>query len=168
MSKRPLLTAPRPARLAVPLVLMLVAGAVAATAARAAAVTRIDQAAAASASPRKTVWDRVFSEAQAGRGEALYKKSCTVCHRDDLTGSDGPPLRGLDFFIRWREQTVAEMLDEIQATMPVSNPGSLDPQTYLDIVSFLFKFNGVPVGTSDLPANSDVLEKIVVTEKPAS
>jgi cytochrome c len=114
----------------------------------------------------RTVWDRVFSESQAARGQALYKKSCTVCHRDDLTGSDGPPLTGIDFFIRWREHTVAEMLDEIQMTMPQSNPGSLSPQTYLDIMSFLFKFNGVPMGTTDLVADPDALSQVAVTEKP--
>ena len=35
------------------------------------------------------VWKWVFSEA-------------------DLSGSDGPPFRGLDFFIRWRGYTIAE------------------------------------------------------------
>jgi cytochrome c len=114
----------------------------------------------------RTVWDRVFSESQAARGQTLYKKSCTVCHRDDLSGSDGPPLKGIDFFIRWREHTVAEMLDEIQMTMPQSDPGSLSPQTYLDIMSFLFKFNGVPMGTTDLVADPDALSQVAVTEKP--
>jgi hypothetical protein len=113
-----------------------------------------------------TVWDRVFSEAQAARGQTQYKKSCTVCHRDDLGGSDGPPLTGIDFFIRWREHTVAEMLDEIQMTMPQSEPGSLSPQTYLDIIGFLFKFNGVPTGTTDLVAEPGALSQVAVTEKP--
>jgi hypothetical protein len=113
----------------------------------------------------RTIWDRPFSEPQAIRGQTAYKKSCTVCHRDDLGGSDGPPLRGLDFFIRWRGQTLAEMLDEIQMTMPMSDPGSLPPQTYLDIMSFLFAANGVPLGTDDLVADTDTLSTILVTEK---
>src|SRR5450631_3655156 len=114
----------------------------------------------------RTVWDRVFSESQAARGQTLYKKSCTVCHRDDLSGSDGPPLKGTDFFIRWREHTVAEMLDEIRMTMPQSDPDSLSPQTYLDVMSFLFKFNGVPMGTTDLAADPDTLSQVAITEKP--
>ena len=121
---------------------------------------------AGTASAPRTVWDRVFSESQAARGQTLYKKSCTVCHRDDLSGSDGPPLKGIDFFIRWREHTVAEMLDEIQMTMPQSEPGSLSPQTYLDIMSFLFKFNGVPMGKTDIVADPDALSQVAVTEKP--
>jgi cytochrome c5 len=116
----------------------------------------------------RSVWDRVFSESQAARGETQYKKSCTVCHRDDLSGSDGPPLKGADFFIRWREHTLAEMLDEIRMTMPMSEPDSLPAQTYLDILGFLFKYNGVPMGTVDLLADPDALSQVAVTEKPPS
>ncbi len=157
--------APRHARSVLSFLLILVACAFAAASIRAAS-SAIPQAAEPSATSKKTVWDRVFSEAQATRGEALYKKSCTVCHRDDLSGSDGPPLKGLDFFIRWRGQTIAEMLEEIRSTMPIGSPESLAPQTYLDIMSFLFRFNGVPVGTADLTADPDVLPHIIVTEKP--
>ena len=116
---------------------------------------------------RKTVWEGVFSEEQAKRGEALYMKSCTQCHRNDLSGttSDGPPLKGLDFFIRWRGQTIAEMLDAIREIMPANNPGALAPQTYVDIISFLFKSNGVPIGDTDLRADPDTLQQILVTEK---
>src|SRR5262249_44353178 len=116
---------------------------------------------------QKTIWDRPFSEAKALLGQASYKKPCTVCHRDDLGATDGPPLRGLDFFIRWRGETLAEMLNEIQMTMPMGDPGSLPAQTYLDIMSFLFAANGVPLGTVDLAADPDAIGRIVVTERAA-
>src|SRR6266508_1660050 len=118
------------------------------------------------ASAGRTVWDSVFSSAQAARGQAVYKRTCSECHRDDLSGSDGPPLRGLDFFIRWRGQTVKDMLEELQATMPMSKPGSVDPQTFLDVLGFLFQANGVPVGTTDLVAEPNFLDAILITEKP--
>src|SRR5437867_12505194 len=111
----------------------------------------------------KNVWDRVFSEEQAKRGETLYQKRCALCHRNDLTGttSDGPPLKGLDFFIRWRGQTLAEMLDAIREIMPANNPDGLPAQTYLDIMTFLMKSNGIPAGTTDLIYNHDTLQTIV-------
>ena len=117
---------------------------------------------------QKTVWDGVFSEEQAKRGDELYQKSCSLCHRNDLTGttSDGPPLKGLDFFIRWRGQTLAEMLDAIREIMPANNPDGLPAQTYLDIMTFLMKSNGIPAGTTDLVYNPDTLQTIVFTEKP--
>ena len=118
------------------------------------------------AAQQKNVWDRVFSEEQATRGEALYQKRCALCHRNDLTGttSDGPPLKGLDFFIRWRGQTVAEMLDAVKEIMPANNPGSLEQQAYVDVIGFLFKSNGVPMGDTDLPADADALQQIAITE----
>ena len=124
------------------------------------------QTATAAAPATTTVWDRVFSDQQATRGEALYKKSCTECHRDDLSGSDGPPLRGLDFFVRWRGQTIAQMFEQVKDIMPASAPDSLPPQTYIDIMGFLFKANGVPMGATDLPADADALQRILITEKP--
>jgi cytochrome c len=118
--------------------------------------------------PQKTVWDRVFSEEQARRGDALYQKKCALCHRNDLTGttSDGPPLKGLDFFIRWRGQTLTEMLDSIKEIMPANSPGSLEQQGYVDVIGFLFKSNGVPMGDTDLPAEPNVLQQILITETP--
>ena len=42
--------------------------------------------AAGHASQDRTVWDGVYTEAQAKRGEEAYKRSCGYCHRDDLAG----------------------------------------------------------------------------------
>ena len=38
-----------------------------------------------------TVWDGVFTEAQASRGEAAYGRSCAVCHKEDLLGGGTAP-----------------------------------------------------------------------------
>src|SRR5262245_21659598 len=41
----------------------------------------------------KTVWDAVYSEAQAERGKAAYEKDCAFCHLSDLAGQGfAPPL----------------------------------------------------------------------------
>lgn len=141
--------------------IVLVGAGVATTGDRVAAQT------AAPAAAQPTVWDRIFSEAQAARGEAIYKKTCSVCHRDDLTGyeSDGPPLRGSDFWVRWRQQRVGDMLTELQQSMPMSNPGSVPVEQFVDILAFVFKVNGVPLGTTDLVADPKVLDSVMITEK---
>ena len=36
----------------------------------------------------KTVWDGVYSDAQAKRGEALFGDKCAMCHGADLSGGD--------------------------------------------------------------------------------
>src|SRR5437588_2237237 len=74
-----------------------------------------------------TVWDGVFTDAQAARGFAVFQKKCSFCHRDDLRGNNdgGPPLRGLEFTTRWKDLSVDEMVSAIQEIMPRDEPGSL-------------------------------------------
>src|SRR5262245_19535895 len=50
----------------------------------------------------RTIWDGVFTQAQADRGKALYMTSCAACHKADLLGeSAAPALAGPDFSQRW-------------------------------------------------------------------
>src|SRR5216110_3135849 len=69
---------------------------------------------------RRTVWDGVYTAAQAARGGELYKKSCGHCHRDDLAGGGSevgaPALKGPIFIYRWNDQPISEMFLTIGAT----------------------------------------------------
>ncbi len=48
----------------------------------------------------KTIWDGVFTEEQAGRGQKVYAVSCAPCHKTDLLGDSGTPaLAGADFLL---------------------------------------------------------------------
>ena len=52
--------------------------------------------------PTKSIWDGVFSEAQATRGKALYSENCASCHGGELTGGEmAPPLAGGEFMAGW-------------------------------------------------------------------
>ena len=51
--------------------------------------------AAVSAQATKSANDGVYSDAQAKRGDVLYKENCATCHGDNLEGSGPmPPLTG--------------------------------------------------------------------------
>jgi cytochrome c len=117
----------------------------------------------------RNVWDGVYTEAQAVRGQQLYTQSCGHCHRDDLTGggseAGAPPLRGPIFFYRWLHQPLSEMFLTIGTTMPQNKPDSLTPQTVIDIMSFLLKENEMPAGQTELPPELETLKQILVTEK---
>ena len=39
----------------------------------------------------KSVWDGVYSEAQADRGKSIYEQNCAFCHLSDLTGQGFAP-----------------------------------------------------------------------------
>jgi cytochrome c len=130
------------------------------------------------AAGQRTIWDGVYTEAQAGRGEKAYKLACGYCHKDNLGGGffdDGngraPALAGprafdSSFEKRWGGVSVGDMVVDIGIAMPQQDPGSLPPETYVDIVSFLLSKNGVPAGASELPADLEKLQEIKVTPRP--
>ena len=116
-----------------------------------------------------TVWEGVYTEEQASRGQESYKKTCGYCHRDDLSGGGSeigaPALRGPIFTIRWRNQPLSELFLTIGTTMPQNAPDTLTPQTVIDIVSFLLKANDMPGGRTELQPQVEKLRNIFVTEK---
>jgi mono/diheme cytochrome c family protein len=120
--------------------------------------------------PRKTVWDGVYTADQAARGQALYKTHCGYCHRDDLIGggseAGAPALKGPIFTIRWRDQPIADMFVTIGTTMPQNKPDTLTPQVVIDIVSFLLKSNNMPPGNAELPADLDALKTVFMEYRP--
>ena len=114
----------------------------------------------------KTVWDGVYTDEQSRRGQQLYGRVCAGCHLIDLSGDDGPALRGSVFFSRWGDKALTDLFLKIAVTMPQNASGSLKPAEYIDIVSFLLKNNDAPAGTSELPADLDQLDTIQITAKP--
>ena len=113
----------------------------------------------------RTVWDGVYTDAQAERGRASYQQSCAACHREDLRGdSTAPSLVGESFTFLWGDMEVGELLARMQKLMPSERPGSLPAQTYTDIVAFVLKKNEFPTGGRELSADSDSLHALI-TEK---
>jgi ankyrin repeat protein len=114
----------------------------------------------------RTVWDGVFTEAQATRGQQAYKQACAACHQDDLLGeSDAPALAGAQFSTRWTGTTVDDMLQTIRRTMPQEAPDSLGTQVYVDIITHILKVNGGRAGAEELPAEPAKLQQIHVTKQ---
>jgi len=147
------------------LALLLVLSAVVAAQAR-----QAHSQAAAMPTPTSTrnAWDGVYTVAQAERGWGAYRRSCGHCHRDNLLGDDGPPLYGVDFTYRWDNHTVAEMFDVIASTMPPVSAAlpSLTPQEYADVISFIFRSNGLPAGAAELRPDPEALKQVLFTLRP--
>ena len=140
-------------------VLIAIASAVVAVPVRSAGSTQLSSA-------RKSVWDGVYTEAQAGRGKVAYEKSCSECHGDDMRGVEdvrSPALIGQRFELVWDHTTVGDLLARVSNTMPQSAPGSLDHDEYLDIVAFLLKSNTFPAGSQELRGEFTELQTIELT-----
>ena len=115
------------------------------------------------------MWDGVFTEAQASRGEAAYRRSCAACHKEDLLGGGtAPALAGEAFSRRWSESTLDDVVETTRSSMPQEAPNSLDPQVYVDITTYLLKASGSPAGPEELTADRDRLKLVRVAPAPSS
>ena len=108
----------------------------------------------------RTVRDGVFTDAQAGRGQAIYQKQCASCHGGKLEGSQGPPLTADVFIGHWQTQPLSELAGKIRNTMPADAVGTLTPQQSADLVAFILKTGGFAAGKTELAADEAVLGKI--------
>ena len=110
-----------------------------------------------------SVWDGVYTNVQAGRGKALYASACASCHTETLEGSGQiPPLAGPEFLKNWDGQTVADLFDKMQTTMPADAPGKLSNEQNIDLLAFLLSSNKFPAGSTELKYDRDTLKKILI------
>ena len=109
----------------------------------------------------KTTLDGVYSTAQAARGEAIYKESCSSCHGDDLSGGgQAPALNDKDFNMDWIDLSLNDLFDRTRLSMPADKPGSLKPEQVADVIAFLLSKGKFPAGPADLPADAAALKAI--------
>src|ERR1700683_1292919 len=101
---------------------------------------------------RRTVWDGVYTEAQAARGTIAFGQSCSGCHA--LAAEGKAPLVGDPFWKSFAQKTVGDLFEFVSANMPNGTPGSLNESTYTDIVALMLKSNGFPAGTTELGRNT--------------
>jgi cytochrome c len=115
----------------------------------------------APAAESRSVWEGVYTEEQAKRGETIYSKECAACHGAMLTGGESaPPLTGGAFLANWNGLTMGDLFDRIRKTMPQSNPGRLTRQQDADILAFMLSVNKFPSGKTELYRQSEMLKEI--------
>src|SRR5438552_7717319 len=76
------------------------------------------------ATQRRTVWDGVYTEAQAARGMMAFGQGCSGCHA--LVAEGKAPLVGEPFWKSFQQKTVSDLLDFVSTYMPNGAPGSLN------------------------------------------
>ena len=118
----------------------------------------------------RSVWDGVYTEEQAKRGDEVYKKECAACHGDLLTGGESaPPLAGGVFQANWNGLTLGDLFDRIRKTMPLSKPGRLTREQVADVLAFMLSINKFPAGKTELYRQPEMLKEIrFETKKPAA
>lgn len=97
--------------------------------------------------------DAWYTEDQAETGSEDYSASCASCHGDDGTGGSDPPLA--DGALEGSFETVWELFDYTATEMPDDDPGSLDEETYVNIIAHLLAINDYPSGDEELEADEE-------------
>ena len=116
-----------------------------------------------------SVWDGVFTEAQAARGRDVYTGACGLCHGRRLNGAPDdpdmrstPPLARARFLREWEGRSLATLLAFTRLTMPEDNPGSLTDEEYVDVIAYMLSVGRMPAGDGELPTDSRRLAEIVI------
>ena len=112
-------------------------------------------------SPPRSVWEGVYTQDQAGRGQSLYNKECAACHGQALSGGEeAPPLSGGAFTANWNGLTVGDLFERIRVSMPEGRPGTLGRQQNADILAYILSGNQFPAGQGELVKETEVLRQI--------
>jgi S-disulfanyl-L-cysteine oxidoreductase SoxD len=108
----------------------------------------------------RTVWDGVYTAAQAERGTVLYAEQCSRCHGDFLDGAGAGErvvaLTGVTFEENWESASLSDLFDTIARTMPRGAPGTMTGRQVLDVMAFLLQSNGYPGGATELTETAEL------------
>jgi mono/diheme cytochrome c family protein len=111
----------------------------------------------------RTVWDGIYTDEQAARGETLYADQCAKCHGDTLGGQESAPaLTGATFYSNWEGEMLEPLFDRLRTTMPLDKPGSLSRAQNADILAHMLKAGGFPAGATPLNAQAGAMAAITI------
>jgi mono/diheme cytochrome c family protein len=121
------------------------------------------------AGARRSVWDRIYTDSQAERGEVLYGRHCEQCHGSGLEGdsvSEVPALAGDPFLQRWSGRTVDDLVIRMTRTMPEPAPGLLARTDYVQLAAYILKANRFPSGFEAIGTDAERLRLLVIERSP--
>ena len=114
----------------------------------------------------RSVWEGVYTDAQAARGAGVYGSLCVACHGASLEGIEmAPPLAGPAFAQNWNRQSLRALWDRIRA-MPPETPGIVSAEDAVDVLGYMLQRAGIPAGNEALPAAREALGEIEFASFP--
>jgi S-disulfanyl-L-cysteine oxidoreductase SoxD len=114
----------------------------------------------------RSVWEGIYSKAQAVKGAGLYAQECASCHGTSLTGGESaPPLAGGDFLSNWEGLTIGDLFERIRTTMPATRPGALNREINAAVLAYILEMNQYPSGAADLQQQTEFLKQIALDRK---
>lgn len=105
-----------------------------------------------------TIWDGVYTAAQADRGMSVAQASCLGCHSPNEWAT---PM----FLTVWSGRPVGDLYENLRMTMPYDAPGRLSREEYSELVSYMLRLNNAPAGDADLPSDAAGLSSILMAPR---
>ena len=106
-----------------------------------------------------------FTANQVSEGKVSYTRHCASCHGDDLAGIHlAPSLTGGRFDRNWRGKSVGALAFHLRRMpmKPAGTPGSLDDQTYTNILAYILSANGFKASDQPLTNDAGQLAKLFI------
>lgn len=91
----------------------------------------------------------------------MYDEHCLACHGAEGQGVVGPALWGSQAQLEDRGPTAADLHAFVRSAMPQHNPGSLAPEQYFDVVTYLLLQNNLV--QPDQSISEDALRAVRLT-----
>ena len=115
-----------------------------------------------------TIWNNVFTQAQADHGKSIYTLKCQTCHGPTGRGGPGtPPVTGAALNTKWADATLLDLWNFAHMNMPPGAKGQAgSAQDYVDIVAHILDMHGADPGDVPLTTNEDQLANITIVRKP--
>lgn len=121
----------------------------------------------------RTIWDGVYTKAQAKRGQEVSRAPCGLCHGRRMNGAPddsdmvpGPALARAKFLREWDGRSLGTLFTYSISTMPQSNPGFMPPEDYAATIAYMLELSGAPAGDEELPSDAWDLAHILIKPEP--
>jgi mono/diheme cytochrome c family protein len=108
----------------------------------------------------RTTADGVYTAAQAETGTALFVEVCQNCH---VPGWE----RTVGFYAKWHGKPLAQLMTYVRREMPQTDPGSLTPEEYGQVMAYLLRLTRMPAGTQMLNPDPAALSEIRIDTIPS-
>lgn len=105
----------------------------------------------------RSIFEGVYTEAQAEQGQAAYRSHCAACHASGF-------FRGEPFRLVWSGQPASGFFEVMRTSMPIDNPASLEAEEYAAILAYILELNGYPAGEVELPSTREELDLILIED----
>ena len=111
-------------------------------------------------SAARTTLSGIYTDAQVSRGEETYHASCVSCHPRGT-------YAGPSFKVNWGGRPLSDLYDWVLNKMPKNDPGTLTPEQSVDVIAYILKENGMPIGKTTIPTDETALRAILIQLPPA-